>query len=128
MEKLTVFYDGACHLCHREVVHYKKKDSKSLLNLVDISQTDFNAHDFGLDPEDVQINMHSKSENGEVFKGVDTFIEIWKRIPPFHLLIPIFENHWLRPTINFGYKVFAVHIRPRLPKRKCEDGACEIKL
>lgn len=126
MDKLTVLYDGQCHLCYREIMHYARKDSRQLLNLVDISSHSFNATDYGLQEEDVNLHMHAIDHQGIVFKGLDSFIEIWKRIPQFKFLIPIFNQRQLRPIWNRGYHLFAKHIRPRLPKRNCEDNTCKI--
>jgi len=124
MKPLKVFYDGACVLCHKEIMHYKKQDDWDLLDLIDISAPGFKASDYGLIDEKVKLHMHSIDSNGTVFTGVDTFIEIWRRVPPYTLLIPFFRNKYLRPGINVSYNIFAKHIRPRLPKRDCENGAC----
>jgi len=123
-KKLNVLFDGACHLCYREVHHYKKKDKKELLNTIDISDPNFNASDYGLSQADVNLHMHAFVEIGKPFIGVDCFIEIWRRIPTYQWLIPIFENRAFRPVINKGYDLFARQIRPRLPKRNCDDGQC----
>ena len=126
MDQLRIFYDGACHLCYREVKAYKKKDYSNLLLLVDISSNEFDANNYGLDNHLVNIHMHSMSEDGKIYKGIDTFIEIWKRVPPYNKLIPIFENSALRPLFDSGYNIFAKFIRPNLPKRDCENGQCQI--
>jgi len=126
MNQLKVFYDGQCNLCFREIRHYRKKDKNKLLKTIDISASNFNAAKFGLDPNEVKINMHSIDENGTVFVGVDTFAEIWKRISPYNKLAFILESHTLRPVFDLGYKFFAYQIRPRLPRRKCDNDNCEI--
>jgi predicted DCC family thiol-disulfide oxidoreductase YuxK len=124
MKQLKVFYDGACVLCHNEIMHYKQKDDWDLLDLIDISVEDFKAEEFGLEDSKVNLHMHTIDSNGTVFTGVDSFIEIWRRVPPYNLLIPVFRNRLLRPGIDVGYEVFAKFIRPRLPKRDCQNGAC----
>jgi len=121
---LKVFYDGACHLCFREVNHYKKRDVNAQIDIVDISQASFDAANYGLENKAVNLHMHAIDESGQVFKGIDCFVEIWRRVPSFQRLIPFFENKYLRPILDFGYDVFARHIRPRLPKRNCEEGVC----
>jgi predicted DCC family thiol-disulfide oxidoreductase YuxK len=126
MDKLTVFYDGKCNLCFREIRHYKKLDKKNNLVTIDISARDFDAKSYGLDPQRVQVHMHSKSEGGEIYIGVDTFAEIWKRIQPYDKASFILESKLLRPLFDFGYKLFAHKIRPNLPKRKCDNDSCEI--
>jgi predicted DCC family thiol-disulfide oxidoreductase YuxK len=128
MDTLKVFYDGKCHLCFREVMHYKKRDSKNVLELIDISHSTFNAADYGLDEDQVNLHMHAMDASQNVYKGVDSFVEIWRRIPPYSLLISIVNNSLLRPGFNLSYEVFARYIRPRLPKRQCDDDACQVHL
>lgn len=126
MEKLTIFYDGACHLCYREVRHYFEKDRDNLLIGVDISASDFQAKDYGLVESSVNLHMHAMNEAGEVFIGVDCFAQIWKRLPLYKNLSPVLESKSLRPFLNLGYNFFAKEIRPRLPKRQCDNGSCRI--
>ncbi len=126
MDKLKLLYDGACVVCNKEVTHYLKLDKEKFIQPIDISSTSFNAQDYGLKTEAVNLHMHAIDSNGTIYKGIDSFIQIWKRIPKYSFLIPIFENKFLRPALDFGYEVFARHIRPRLPKRNCEDGTCSL--
>ena len=123
--KLTIFFDGKCIVCFEEIKHYKKLDKLQLIKTIDISASDFDAADFGLDETQVNINMHAINENGEVFVGVDTFAEIWKRISLYNNLSFILENRKFRPLFDIGYKTFANYIRPNLPKRKCHNNYCE---
>lgn len=124
VKKLTIFYDGACHLCHREVSHYLKKDKLHYLIPIDIASSEFRASDYGLDEDAVNLHMHAMDEDGQIFVGVDCFMEIWKRLPGYKNFSFIFEQQFLRPGLNVGYDIFAKYIRPRLPKRECASGAC----
>ena len=124
MNNLTLLYDGSCVVCNKEVMHYLKLDKKNKIKPVDISASNFKAATYGLTDAAVNLHMHAIDDKGKIYVGVDTFIQIWTRIPKYKCLIPIFENRLLRPSIDFGYDVFARHIRPRLPKRDCEDGTC----
>ncbi len=121
---LKILFDGACRVCHKEVSHYADLDKESQLELVDISSENFNASEFGLCNRAVNLHMHAIDEQGKVYVGIDSFIEIWKRLPRYKILIPVFENKYLRPSLNKGYDIFAHHIRPRLPKRGCDDSVC----
>lgn len=126
MNNLTIFFDGKCILCFREIKHYKKLDKHHLLRTIDISASDFDASAFGLDTEEVNVNMHSIDEDGNIYIGVDTFAQIWSRVYPYSHFSFILKSKTLRPLLKFGYKVFAYKIRPRLPKRKCDNGNCEL--
>jgi len=129
MDKLTLLFDGSCVLCNKEVQHYLKLDTENLIVPVDISKSEFDASVYGLKFSDVDLHMHAIDNQGRIYIGVNSFIAIWRRIPKYQFLIPIFENRYLRPMIDIGYDVFAKHIRKRLPKKKCQDnrGRCELK-
>lgn len=123
-EKLKVFFDGQCILCHREMIHYKSIDKLNKIEFIDITDESFLAEDYGLDPDEINIHIHSIYKN-KVFKGVDTFIEVWKRIPPYDKVVPIAEK--FKPLFKSSYNLFALYIRPFLPKRSCDDGYCDTK-
>lgn len=124
-DHLTIFYDGACYLCSAEIDHYRKLKSETL-DFVNIADPHFSAEKEGLDPHDVQIEMHVKTSNGKIIKGVDAFIEIWKHLPRYQWLVPLCNNRASKPCLRFGYFIFARMIRPYLPKKKvaCDTGTC----
>ncbi len=128
MEKLTVLYDGNCPVCYKEILHYKKKDASGLLMCIDIAHPDFKIEDYGLDIDEVNLKLHAIDESGNVYTGIDTFIEIWKRIPGFDFFTKITQNTFLRPIFDVFYISFAKYIRPNLPKRGCHSGHCELKI
>lgn len=128
MEKLTVLYDGKCPLCYKEILHYKKKDSKDLLKCIDITHPDFNIDEYGLNMDAVNLKLHAVDESGNVFTGIDTFIEIWRRVPGFNIFTKIAQINFLRPIFDIFYIIFAKYIRPKLPKRDCDSGYCELKI
>tara|TARA_B100001248_G_scaffold261761_2_gene254130 strand:+ start:553 stop:933 length:381 start_codon:yes stop_codon:yes gene_type:complete len=126
MEKVAIFYDGACHLCSKEVAHYRKEDKDKRLRLVDISQPDFDAASEGLDPKAVNKYFHVKNKNGEILTGVGAFATIWEELNIFRPLAWMAKNPVTRFFMDAGYKVFA-EIRPFLPKKKdCDSGNCQI--
>lgn len=126
--RLTVYFDGACHLCSREMEHYRRIDVGRRLDLVDISGPGFDAAAWGLDPAAVQREMHVRLPDGELRVGVAAFVEVWKRLPGFERAARVAASPLLRPALAAGYWTFARLIRPALPKRRreCTDGACAI--
>lgn len=126
MERLRVFFDGSCHLCDKEVKHYLKKDKDNMLIPVNIMAKNFNASHYNLDEKQVHIHMHSMTESGKVFTKVDTFIEIWKRIPSYNFMAKLASKTPVKWLLDKGYIVFAEFIRPYLPKKKCTEEFCEL--
>jgi predicted DCC family thiol-disulfide oxidoreductase YuxK len=126
MTKPKVYFDGKCIICSTEIAFYQKKKGSEELEWVDISTDDFNAQAEGLDPEKVQKVFHVRDENGQLFLGVDGFIEIWKRIPTLKLWVQLSHLPGARIVMNLGYTLFT-QIRPYLPRRKtsCTNDHCK---
>lgn len=126
---ISVFFDGACPLCSREIEVYKRKDSLHKIEFIDIAAPGFNAEDYGFVARDVRLSLHVKNyQSQKVSKGVDAFLEIWQHLPGglykflFNVVSVPLVKLFLRPC----YFVFARYIRPNLPKRKsqCDTDSC----
>ena len=61
--------------------------------------------------------MHAIDDKGNIYTGVDSFREIWRRLPYYNKLVPLSEVDILKPAYNLGYSIFAKYIRPNLPKK-----------
>lgn len=128
-DKLQVFFDGACVVCATEVQHYQKLNRQGQFEFVDISHPAFRVEDYGLDRAEVQMQMHSKDSNGRIYVGVDSFVQIWRRLPNYQWAANLAEKVWVRPVLKVGYHAFT-KIRPFLPRRRgslCTDGTCVLK-
>jgi predicted DCC family thiol-disulfide oxidoreductase YuxK len=124
-QPLTLFYDGLCPLCSREIAHYRRHLPDQAASFLDITGPDFDARQHGLDPGDVQRVMHVKV-GAEVRTGVDAFVAIWDAIPRYRWAARLARLPVVRPLLGLGYALFA-RVRPLLPRRKREDcstGTC----
>lgn len=126
--KTQIFFDGLCHLCSREIQHYRKQTGNEDLEFVDITAPGFDAKQAGLDPIEVHRQMHVRRADGSLAVGVDAFIAIWEKLPRYH-----FAARWGKKAIpnallRAGYSVFA-RVRPYLPRKKSDCSAspyCEV--
>jgi predicted DCC family thiol-disulfide oxidoreductase YuxK len=125
---LSIYYDGLCHLCSREIDHYRKQQGSERLRFVDITHVDFNAAKEGVDPVKVHKVMHVKNNKG-IYTGVDSFIEIWRYLPKYKTAAKVAQNPLVKSLLKVGYSIFA-SVRPLLPKKEadCDQSPyCEIK-
>lgn len=125
---LSVYFDGLCPLCSREIEHYRKADGSDQILFVDITAADFNAAENGLDGKQIHKVVHVKTASGDIQTGVDAFIAIWQTLPKWNWLANAAKNSVIRPFLNGGYQVFA-KIRPFLPRKTkgCEQSPyCEL--
>jgi len=125
LEQRTVFFDGACHLCAREIAHYKRIDRAHALSYIDISKSGFNAGRYELDAKQVRRHLHVLLPNGEWAVGVAGFQAIWDVIPSLQWLASISRRPIIYWIMTRAYAVFAA-IRPFLPRKKCDEGVCSI--
>lgn len=126
---LTVYFDGLCHLCSREIDHYRKQEGAERIRFLDITAPGFDATKEGVDPFEVHRVLHTRSSSGEVSTGVDSFIEIWSVLPKYKWAARLARRGFVRSFLNVGYVLFA-KIRPLLPRKKatnCDDSPyCEV--
>lgn len=117
LNKLTIYYDGACPLCSRKVENYERRDFHNRLKLVDISDPYFDPIKEGVDAKRVRQAMHVRRPDGELCIGIDAFLAIWQEIPGYSWLSLFVSHPLLKSFFVIGYHGFA-RIRPFLPKRK----------
>ncbi len=123
---LTIYFDGLCHLCSREIEHYKRHPRAGKIRWVDIAAPDFDEKKEGLRLKDLVKSMHSRKTNGEVIQGIDSFAAIWETLGGYSFLRYLIQAPLTRPIFKLGYAGFA-RLRPYLPKRKqnyCSNSRC----
>lgn len=81
MYPLTVFYDGSCSVCCREMQGYQRNNPQNRLIFIDISQHDFSAQKYGRTEQGFMARMHVRDADGTYATGVAAFMLIWQAYP-----------------------------------------------
>ena len=103
---ITIFYDGACGICRKEMERYAAKDKNSRLKFVNANNPDFKPENEGLDPKKILDYIHAKDGNGKIVYGVDAFAWIWEAYG--YKFLPIFVRLPLVKVAARGfYRLFA---------------------
>ena len=112
---LTVFYDGSCPICSREIARYRGLDRIGRLHFVDISLPSFDGEPWGLDNADMMKAMHAQDASGRTYRGVDAFRALWLGLPGpvYPRLSRLLGLPGLHLLAVIGYRVFA-RLRHRL--------------
>lgn len=127
IKNVSVYYDGLCHLCSREINHYKKMKGSERIDFIDITSPSFDAKKQNLDPIKIHQSLHVRDKIGNTYIGVDAFISIWNEINSLKFLVPIARHSFVHRILEFFYKLFTL-IRPLLPRKSCEISPyCEIQ-
>ena len=125
--QISVYFDGLCPLCSKEMDMYRAKKGSELIRFVDIAHPEFDARAEGLDPDGIHKRFHVKTKEGKIFEGVDAFQQIWIVLGIFRPLMLLTSNAITRPLFDIGYTIFA-KIRPLLRKNECDSDYCEMDM
>ncbi len=120
--KTTMFFDGGCPLCSREVAHYRRLDRSGRIHWVDITNQPETLLEYGIAYGAAMERLHALDEHGQVVSGVPAFVAVWRQLPGYRHLAGAVEGLSLVPVLDWLYRRFASW---RL-KRRCRDGACDL--
>ena len=104
---ITVFYDGKCGLCRREISHYMRIAPSGVFNWRDITVDASPLEQLGVSYADGLRLLHATDKNGDLHIGVDAFLLIWREIPRWRILAMIVALPPIRILANCVYKRFA---------------------
>ena len=114
MSSFTVFFDGACPLCIREIALLRRMDRSGRIRFQDISPPDASA--FCPIPQEVMLaRFHAQRADGQMLDGAEAFTEAYGQIPYLIWLKPIGRFAPTRWVLNQLYGAF-LKIRPHIQK------------
>jgi predicted DCC family thiol-disulfide oxidoreductase YuxK len=106
LEKLTLFYDGACPLCQAEILFLSRRNQAGLLDFMDINSERFDAAKIGISCDQALAAMYGQYDNGGLIQGVTVFSEAYRRADlPF--LAWLFSRKSLQTILQASYRFFA---------------------
>jgi len=122
---ILVFYDGGCSVCTRQARHWDVHDRRGRLEFVDIAAQEFDAEEYGRDPEAVEKTIHVKTADGRVFTGIDGVRVIWSAFP--EMWGPAFLSGLpgIHGIMDLGYRTLAGN--RHLLSGSCDDGFCAVE-
>jgi predicted DCC family thiol-disulfide oxidoreductase YuxK len=111
MTHVTVWYDGSCPLCQREIALMRRLDRRGAIRFVDVADAQAICP---VDRSALLARFHAR-ENGTLYSGAAAFAAMWRAIPllrPFGLLA---RNSFMLKLLDGLYAIFLKY-RPRLQR------------
>ncbi|MFM9828544.1 MAG: thiol-disulfide oxidoreductase DCC family protein [Sphingomonas sp.] len=111
MIQLTVWFDGGCPLCRREIALMQRLDRAGAIDFVDVASGDASCP---IDRAELLQRFHAR-EDGMVLSGAAAFAAMWRAIPvlrPFGLAA---RHPWVLALLDHAYRRF-LRIRPGLQR------------
>jgi predicted DCC family thiol-disulfide oxidoreductase YuxK len=131
MWPLTLYFDGDCPLCAREIRLLRQHAAEHRLLFVDISRDEFDATALGCTFEQMQSLLHGRFADGQWVTGLDATLWSWRAAGLGFWATPLTWRA-LRPLLELGYRLFC-RLRPALAwlphpdgGRRCVDNQCVV--
>lgn len=111
MTKVTVWHDGACPLCEREIAWMRRLDRGGAIQFVDIADDEAACP---LDRAELLARFHAR-EGGVMLSGAAAFAAMWRAIPVLRPLGLAARQPWVLALLEWGYEQF-LRARPQLQR------------
>nr|WP_010131881.1 DUF393 domain-containing protein [Microbulbifer agarilyticus] len=125
----TMFYDGRCPLCMKEIAHLRRWNTEGRVRFVDINSESFREDYPEVDPDAAMAVLHGQLADGRIVSGYEVTVEAWEQVG---------KGHWVRwlkwPGIRrlspLVYGLFARHrhslARLLTGKARCDNDDCRM--
>ncbi len=117
----TMYYDGGCPLCRREVAHYRRIDHGERVRWLDIAQDPGELQALGVSLDEAMARLHVRDRSGRLVSGAWAFATIWAELPYYRWLARLLRALHLLPLLDLAYRRFA----DWRFRRRCAEGACD---
>ena len=108
---LTIWYDGGCPLCLREIALMRRLDTKQRIHFVDVAGD----APCPLDRRLMLARFHATLPDGTNLSGAAAFAAMWREIPLLRPLGLIARNKIVLRGLERAYLLF-LKIRPALQR------------
>lgn len=120
-EPVTVFFDGSCTVCSREVGMYRRLDRSCSIRWHDVSVDAGDLGKDGVDQAAALARLHARMPSGRLETGVDAFVAIWERVPifkPLAILARLTPVRWILERAYAWYAPRRTRLTAKLARRR----------
>lgn len=102
---VTVYYDGDCPLCSREIRWYRRCRGAESISWVNIQAAEFAASS-ELNRDVALAELHVRRADGTMATGVNAFIALWRELPGWRWLARLAARRLVYGMLRHGYGIF----------------------
>lgn len=112
MTAVTVWYDGACPLCIREIALMRRLDRERAIAFVDVAPEGAACP---IDRNLLLARFHAREGSGPILDGAAAFAAMWRAIPVLRPLGLVAQNDVVLAALERLYGAF-LKVRPVLQR------------
>lgn len=106
MTPLTVYYDGACPLCAREIEAYRRQRGADSIVWIDAARCERGALGTDLRRDDALARLHVRRTDGTLVSGAAAFAALWQQLPALGTLGRLAARRPFLPVLEAAYNFF----------------------
>jgi predicted DCC family thiol-disulfide oxidoreductase YuxK len=103
---LTLYYDGGCPVCTREIGFYRRCRGAERIRWVNLVQCDDADLGHDLSRESAHARLHARRPDGTLVAGARAFAALWQALPAFRLAGRAAALPGVVHGLEAGYRVF----------------------
>jgi predicted DCC family thiol-disulfide oxidoreductase YuxK len=107
----TIYFDGACPLCSKEIATYQTWRGANRIEWIDASRCSDLALGTQLARTQALAKLHARDKNGMLVSGAAAFVMMWQQLPALKWVTPWLSQAWMIRVLDYLYEAF-LKIRP----------------
>ncbi|MEW6119579.1 MAG: DUF393 domain-containing protein [Pseudomonadota bacterium] len=104
--RLTVYFDGGCPVCTREMRWYQGQRGAEAINWVDVTRCDAAALGDDLSREAALVRLHVRLPGGRLCSGARGFAALWSALPATRRAGWVASRPGIVHALELGYRAF----------------------
>ncbi|AMO58054.1 thiol-disulfide oxidoreductase DCC family protein [Endozoicomonas montiporae] len=101
--KITVYFDGACPLCVREVSRWRNASFSCEVEWFDITGQEQALNERGIDPRQAMLQLHTQTSDGNTFVSIDSYALLLEQLPRWRWLGKLMALPVIKPVLRWSY-------------------------
>nr|WP_315468417.1 DUF393 domain-containing protein [uncultured Undibacterium sp.] len=107
----TIYFDGACPLCAKEIATYQNWRGGNQIEWIDASSCTEQKLGTQLERSQALAKLHARDANGLLVSGAAAFVTLWSQLPALRWLTPLLRQAWMIRFLDNLYLAF-LYVRP----------------
>jgi predicted DCC family thiol-disulfide oxidoreductase YuxK len=123
MREQAIVYDGECRFCLWSVSRIERLDRQQQFEYLPRQSGEVEERFPFLADADFNTGLRLIVDRENVYVGADSVYQIYRRIPPFHLVVWLYRVPILYGFLRACY-TFIARNRHRFGRVECSEGTC----
>ena len=102
----TVYFDGGCPVCSREIAMYQRQSGGNTVNWVDAARCDAEELGQNLSRDAAIARLHLRRPDGSLVSGAEAFTTLWRMLPRWERLGRLLGSGAALRLLEAGYRTF----------------------